>query len=122
MALAAQAAAKEVVAATVCGATDCREIEDRGSLAALHEGGTPTAAPERASGWFRADLVVRTEDQQAQVSEVVLIDEPAGESADDGGAQLGWIAGGAGTLALGLLSYYSMRRRRSAMAPRPAEG
>ena len=31
LALAAQAAAKEVVAAKVCGATDCREIEDRAS-------------------------------------------------------------------------------------------
>lgn len=58
------AAAKEVVSAKVCGASDCREIDDRASLIALQEGGTPTSGPEKGSDWYTADLVVRAEDQR----------------------------------------------------------
>ena len=58
------AAAKEVVSAKVCGASDCREIDDRASLMALHEGGPPTSGPEKGSDWYTADLVVRAEDQR----------------------------------------------------------
>ena len=59
LAVAGPASAKEVVRAKVCGATDCREVTDRDQLLALAEGGPPTDPPEKASGWYRAELTVR---------------------------------------------------------------
>jgi hypothetical protein len=59
LAVAGPATAKEAVKANVCGAADCREVRDREQLVALMEGGPPTNPPEKASGWFRAELTVR---------------------------------------------------------------
>jgi hypothetical protein len=56
--LAAQAMAKEVVSAKVCGASDCREVKDERSLMALQEGGPPTDPPKGASAFYRAELTV----------------------------------------------------------------
>jgi hypothetical protein len=53
------AAAKEVEKAQVCGATGCREVNDREQLLALAEGGPPTAPPDRPSPWYRAEVTVR---------------------------------------------------------------
>jgi hypothetical protein len=61
LALASSAAAKEVVAAKVCGASDCREVKDERALAAFHEGGPPTDPPDEASGWYRADVTVKAD-------------------------------------------------------------
>jgi hypothetical protein len=57
-ALVGEVAAKEVVSAKVCGASDCRVVKDRGALLALHEGGAPTDPPA-AGSFFRAELTVR---------------------------------------------------------------
>ena len=58
---AAQAAAKEIVAAKVCGATDCREVKDERAIAALAEGGPPTTGPTKATGFYRLELTAKGE-------------------------------------------------------------
>jgi hypothetical protein len=55
--LAATAAAKEVVAAKVCGASDCRDVKNRDALTALAEGGPPTDPPA-AAPYYRVTLTV----------------------------------------------------------------
>src|SRR5687768_13260372 len=59
LALATSVAAKEVVGAKVCGASDCREVKDERAMAAYAEGGPPTDPPDQASGWYRVELTVR---------------------------------------------------------------
>jgi hypothetical protein len=56
------ATAKKIVKAKVCGASGCSEIEDRGVLAALPEGGDPTDPPSHPSGWYQATLTVEAGD------------------------------------------------------------
>jgi hypothetical protein len=75
--LAAPAAAKEVVAAKVCGASGCREIEDEKSLLALHEGGPPTDPPRRASGFYTAEIEVRAEGTETFKFEMALVPRAA---------------------------------------------
>ncbi len=58
LALAGAAEAKELVSAKVCGASDCRTVEDREALGALAEGGPPTGPPA-ASGFYQVDLTGR---------------------------------------------------------------
>ncbi len=173
--IAAQASAKEVVSAKVCGAADCRQLDDRASLMALHEGGPPTSGPSRGSDWFTAELVVRAEGQRitfpitlvpaaglirgedgtwmpvsdqavrafeamtrglepfpaAKLEGVVAPEPPSApasgpapstSASNDGGSAVGWAAGAAGAMALGLVALLGIRRRRAGATPRPAEG
>ena len=71
--LAAPVAAKEVVAAKVCGASGCREVEDKKSLLALHEGGSPTDPPGNASAFYRAEMEVRGEGRESFTFEIALV-------------------------------------------------
>jgi hypothetical protein len=71
---AAQAAAKELVSAKVCGASDCREVEDRSLLAALADGGPPTPPPAKASAWFRVDLTMRGDGEDFTFSIAIVPD------------------------------------------------
>jgi hypothetical protein len=71
--LAAQAMAKEVVSAKVCGASDCREIKDERSLMALQEGGPPTDPPKGASAFYRAELTVTGDGEDRFKFDVVLV-------------------------------------------------
>jgi len=69
---AAQADAKRLVRAKVCGPSDCREVKDRAQLVALSEGGPPTAPPPKASAWFSAELTVRGEGENMTFSSAIL--------------------------------------------------
>ena len=71
--LAAEAAAKGVLAAKVCGASQCRQVEDEKSLLALHEGGSPTDPPAKPSSFYRAELTVRGDDDERFTFEIVLV-------------------------------------------------
>ena len=62
LAFAPPAAAKEVVAAKVCGLDECRTASgDPGELTKLASGGLPASAPERPAGWYRLFLSFRME-------------------------------------------------------------
>jgi hypothetical protein len=71
--LTAQAMAKEVVSAKVCGASHCREVKDERSLMALHEGGSPTDPPKGASAFYRAELTVKGDGDDRFTFDVVLV-------------------------------------------------
>jgi hypothetical protein len=75
--LATEATAKEVVAAKVCGASDCREVRDEKSLLALHEGGPPTDPPEKASSFYRAELTVKGDGNDKFTFKLELVLVPA---------------------------------------------
>lgn len=72
-ALAGTAAAKEVVAAKVCGASDCRNVEDREALLALQEGGAPTDPPA-AAPHYRVRLTVRADRERITFPLVIVPD------------------------------------------------
>jgi hypothetical protein len=60
--LAAPAAAKEVVAAKVCGLDECRTASGGpAGLTKLAYGGLPASPPERPAGWYRMVLSFRME-------------------------------------------------------------
>ena len=71
--LTAQATAKEVVSAKVCGASHCREVKDDRSLMALSEGGPPTDPPEKGLAFYRAELTVKVEADDSFTFDVVLV-------------------------------------------------
>ena len=60
--LAAPAAAKEVVAAKVCGLDECRTAGGGpAELTKLAYGGLPASPPKRPAGWYRMELLFRME-------------------------------------------------------------
>ena len=50
--------AKEPVKAKVCGASDCRETNDRDALMALAEGGPPTSPPRHGAAWYEVTMTI----------------------------------------------------------------
>jgi hypothetical protein len=89
--LAGEAAAKEVIAAKVCGASDCRDVRDKKSLLALHEGGPPTDPPDKASPFFRAELTVKGEGNDRFNFEVVLAPRLGLVRGDNGDGTFAWM-------------------------------
>jgi len=70
---AAQASAKEVAKAKVCGPSDCREVKDHDQRLALIEGGgPPTAPPPNASPWYRAVVTIRGEGERSTFTTALL--------------------------------------------------
>jgi hypothetical protein len=89
--LAADATAKEVIAAKICGASDCREVRDERSLLALHEGGPPTDPPEKASAFYRAELTVKGDGNDRFDFEVVLVPRLGLVRGDNGDGTFAWM-------------------------------
>src|SRR5918999_5031407 len=89
--LAAEATAKEVVAAKVCGASYCREVRDEKSLLALHEGGPPADPPDKASAFYRAELTVKGEGNDRFNFEVVLAPRLGLVRGDNGDGTFAWM-------------------------------
>jgi len=71
--LTAQAMAKEVVSAKVCGASHCREVKDDRSLMALAEGGPPTDPPKTGLAFYRAELTMTGDGDDRFTFDVVLV-------------------------------------------------
>jgi hypothetical protein len=60
--LAPQAAAKAITNATVCGASECRDVEDRALLFTMPDTGDPTEPPRNPSGgWYRTQFEIDAE-------------------------------------------------------------
>jgi hypothetical protein len=64
LSVAGGAVAKELEAAKVCGASDCRRITEHGSLMALMRGGHSTDPPA-AAPFFRVELTMRGDGERA---------------------------------------------------------
>ena len=69
---AAQATAKEVVGAKVCGASKCRKVEDKQSMMALLDGGAPTDPPSGPSPFYRATVTVKAEGERMHFPIVIV--------------------------------------------------
>ncbi|HEX2234395.1 MAG TPA: hypothetical protein VHG69_13640 [Thermoleophilaceae bacterium] len=104
---AASAESKGLASAKVCGASDCRETRNAGTLGALLHLG-PRADPPGAAGWYRMELTYRVEDAVDRSSVAVV---PAAERmrAEDGT----WFE-------LVPVQTRALRRLVSGLAPRPA--
>ena len=72
LALAGAAEAKKLVSAKVCGASDCRTVDDRNSLTALAEGGPPTNPPPDATGFYQVDLTGRGDGERFTFTVVIV--------------------------------------------------
>jgi hypothetical protein len=73
LALAADAAAKEVVAAKVCGPSDCVETHNRDQLALFTDGGAPTDPPSRGGAWYSVRVTVEVDRGQHENFRMVVL-------------------------------------------------
>jgi hypothetical protein len=65
LALPAVAAAKEVESARVCGATECRDVDDHDVAMGLVSGGNAKPPPgDKAGGWYRVSVVFNAEGER----------------------------------------------------------
>ena len=64
LAVPAAATAKEVESAQVCGATQCRDVDDHDLAMALPSSGDTKPPPEGPVGWYRVKLVFSAEDER----------------------------------------------------------
>ena len=66
--------ATEISSATVCGASECREVSDPEAATALATGPTPqgTEAPKRGLPWYKSTYTLRAEDGGDRVSVTVV--------------------------------------------------
>lgn len=69
---AAAAEGKGIAAIKLCGARDCREVEDRGKLAGLVFGGIPSDPPDSPAGWYRMEVAIHAEDASDRSEAVVV--------------------------------------------------
>ena len=68
----AGATAKEVVGAKVCGASECREVDDKRSMMALLEGGAPTDPPARPLPFYRATVTVKGDGERIHLPSAIV--------------------------------------------------
>ena len=64
LALPATAAAKEVESAQVCGATQCRDVDDHDLAMGIISSGDPTPPPKDPVGWYRVKVVFSAENER----------------------------------------------------------
>lgn len=84
------AAAKEPVAAKVCGPSDCRTVKDRNVLMALIEGGGPTDPPRRGAPWYSVSVVVKVDQGRRDSFPLVIVPSAGLMRFDDGSDNYTW--------------------------------
>ena len=84
LALTADAAAKEVVSAKVCGVSGCEEVTDHQSLLVLQEGGPPTSAPSKSGAFYRARLAVMGDHDEIFRFSIELVPDLSRIKGEDG--------------------------------------
>ena len=70
---AATAAAKEPVAAKICGSSDCTTVKDRDTLMALFEGGGPGTPPNRGVPWYSMRIAIDTGQERPDRFDQVVV-------------------------------------------------
>ena len=124
LALAADAAGKEVVAAKVCGPSDCRETHNRHMLEAIMEGG-PSTLPPNPAPWYRVRSKIAEGDQGAWVSSVVVPSASMIRGDDNSGGYMSWVRISPDTLRIyrkltqGIAPFPASKLR--GLEPRPAQ-
>jgi len=87
---AADAAAKEVVVAKVCGPTQCRETRDHHALEAIMEGG-PSTPPPNPAPWYRVLGKMDEGDTGVWVRSVVVPSASMIRGDDNAGGYMSWV-------------------------------
>ena len=90
LALATEASAKEVVAAKVCGKSDCRETRDRDTLTVFTDGGAPTDPPSRGSAWYSVRVTVEVEDGKRDTFPMAVLPKAGLMRGGDGSGGYTW--------------------------------
>ena len=72
LAFTSDAVAKRVVAAKVCGPSECVKTRDRDTLAVFMDGGAPTDPPSAKSGWYAVRVTVAEGDSHGTFPMVVM--------------------------------------------------
>ena len=90
LALASDAAAKEVVAAKVCGPKDCAETHDRDTLTVFTEGGAPTDPPSRGGAWYSVHVTVEVEDGKRDTFPMAVLPRAGLMRGGDGSGGYSW--------------------------------
>jgi MYXO-CTERM domain-containing protein len=88
--VAADAAAKEVVAAKICGPSDCRETRNHRMLEAFMEGG-PSTLPPNPAPWYRVETRIDEGDSGFQASSVVVPSASMIRGDDNIGGYMSWV-------------------------------
>jgi hypothetical protein len=90
LALATEAAAKEVVAAKVCGKSDCRETRDPDTLTVFTDGGAPTDPPSRGGAWYSVRVTVEVEDGKRDTFPMAVLPKAGLMRGGDGTGGYSW--------------------------------
>jgi MYXO-CTERM domain-containing protein len=112
LAFAADAAAKEVVAAKVCGPSACRETRNQQLLEAFMEGG-PSTLPPNPAPWYRVKTRMDEGDTGVWISSVVVPSASMIRGDDNAGGYMSWVR-----ISPSALSVY--RKLAQGLAPFPA--
>jgi hypothetical protein len=104
---AATAAAKEPVAAKICGPSDCTTVKDRQTLMALIEGGGPRTPPSRGVPWYSMRIAIDTGQERPDHFDQVVVPSRGLVRAEDPEGGFTW---------------FSMSRRAADVAGRLTHG
>jgi hypothetical protein len=90
LAFAGGATAKEVVAAKVCGKSECRETRDPKTLTVFTDGGAPTDPPARGGAWYSVRVTVKVDDGQRETFPMAVLPKAGLMRGGDGSGGYSW--------------------------------
>ena len=90
LAFATDASAKEVVAAKVCGKSDCRETRDPKTLTVFTDVGAPTDPPSHGGAWYSVRVTVEVEDGQRDTFPMAVLPKAGLMRGGDGSEGYTW--------------------------------
>lgn len=112
-ALPSAAAAKEITSARVCGATQCRDVDDRDTLMTLGAGGDAKPPPKNPTGgWYRVRFVIRAEDELHRFTFAAVPSTRHLRYYDEGSGRHAWMD-------MSEVAVDSYRKVAAGMEPRP---
>lgn len=89
---AATAAAKEPVAATVCGPSDCTTVKDRETLFAIGGDGGPGQPPERGAPWYPVRMIIKIDRGRHDSFALAIVPSTGMTRYSDGEGGYSWVA------------------------------
>jgi hypothetical protein len=90
LAFASDAAAKKLVAAKVCGPSECAETHDRSSLTAFANGSAPTDPPSHGSPWYSVRVTIEGEDGRHDSFPMAILPRAGLGRGGDGAGGYSW--------------------------------
>jgi hypothetical protein len=88
---AATAAAKEPVAAKICGPSDCTTVKDKDTLMNVFmNGGGPTDPPKRGAEWYSVRIAIDTGQEHPDHFELAIVPSTGLMRSPDGEGRYAW--------------------------------